>query len=381
MEKNSSSTSSSSGSHDGYIRPDIRSKGGCHEPCDPNVICQPRKKHHKSCSSSSSDDMYPHIMCKPPPRQCPSHTKDEIFESLGDEESINVCNLKKLTKNKKKFCILGNTETKTTEFEFGSTDTKDGEFEFESEFSISGSNVENAKKTLNLFELNQNYENAGLPLIETEKNIFQNIPQPTNITTGGILVDAPLSGSPGNTKIKEKQVRFSVEGDSDMDLKSDSQMDDLSPSREADDKNMENLFNPILVKKEVSRSSSVSKSKRVAVSYGTKVGHPWSEYNESSDGANSSIYINGKVGGTLNLFRDTKYVFYTKDATNTKNHGFMLTNNPLGGQNSRIIPGGFQPLENGSRSFTPNEHTPKHFFYADITHPFAGGIVVLNDAV
>lgn len=135
-------------------------------------------------------------------------------------------------------------------------------------------------------------------------------------------------------------------------------------------------------KKEVikgeSSSSSSSKGKKFIVSFASKEGHPWAEYNAGSD----SIHINGKNGPVLHLYRGSTYFFCVeqeiKDNEETK-HAFVLTNSPVGGANSRIIQDGFAPVSKGCVCFKVGKNTPRYFFYQDSKNEFEGGLVIVHD--
>lgn len=124
--------------------------------------------------------------------------------------------------------------------------------------------------------------------------------------------------------------------------------------------------------------SSSSKGKKFIISFKSKEGHPWAEYNESD----SSVHINGKNGPVLHLYRSCTYFFCIEQELSEgadPQHTFVLTNSPAGGANSRIIPNGFVPVSKGCVCFKVDKSTPRYFFYQDSKHAFAGGLVIVHD--
>lgn len=130
-------------------------------------------------------------------------------------------------------------------------------------------------------------------------------------------------------------------------------------------------------KKESSASSS-SKGKKFIVTFGPKSGHQWAEYQNGD----KSIHINGKNGPVLHLYRGCSYFFcveQTVPAGEDPEHSLILTNNPSGGQGSRMIPNSFSPVPRGCVCLKVDETTPRYFFYHDYKNPFAGGLVIVHD--
>lgn len=131
-------------------------------------------------------------------------------------------------------------------------------------------------------------------------------------------------------------------------------------------------------KKEQSGSSS-SKGKKFVVTFGPKEGHQWSEYNEDSE----SVYINGKNGPVIHLYRGCTYFFCVDQAGGLEcpeaKHCFVLTNSPLGGLGSRQVLNGFAPVSKGCVCFKVNKSTPRYFFYQDSKQSFEGGLVIVHD--
>jgi hypothetical protein len=129
-------------------------------------------------------------------------------------------------------------------------------------------------------------------------------------------------------------------------------------------------------KKEISTQSG--KGKKFIISFKSKKGHPWSEYNKD----NLSVHINGKNGPIIHLYRGCTYFFCVEqcgDENRDPEHAFVLTNSPAGGCDSRIIPEGFAPISKGCVCFKVTKYTPRYFFYQDSKNEFAGGLVIIHD--
>lgn len=124
-----------------------------------------------------------------------------------------------------------------------------------------------------------------------------------------------------------------------------------------------------------STPSSSGRGKKFVVSYGSKEGHPWSEYNTED----SSIHINGKNGPVLHLYRDRTYFFCVEQKNYNPDNRFVLTNKPDGGKGSKIITGGFEPVSKGCVSLKVDKFTPRYFFYQDANNSFKGGLVIVHD--
>jgi hypothetical protein len=126
-----------------------------------------------------------------------------------------------------------------------------------------------------------------------------------------------------------------------------------------------------------SQSSSSTRGKKFVVTWGSKEGHQWSEYNTDLE----SIHINGKNGPVLHLYRGCTYFFcISQNDTNPEsNHCFILTNSPIGGPNSRSIVGGFAPVSKGCVCLKVDKRTPRYFFYQCSKHEFEGGLVIVHD--
>lgn len=113
------------------------------------------------------------------------------------------------------------------------------------------------------------------------------------------------------------------------------------------------------------------KGKKFMITFQSKRHHPWAEYNHGVD----SIHINGKNGPALHVKRGETYFFCVEPSDG---HALILTDSPSGGLNSRIVRGGFGPLEKGCVCIKIEENAPKYFFYQDSKHAFAGGLIVVH---
>lgn len=133
-------------------------------------------------------------------------------------------------------------------------------------------------------------------------------------------------------------------------------------------------------KKKSDKSATGSgKGKKFVVSWAAKAGHPWEEYS-AADAA--SIHINGKNGPVLHLYRGSTYFFCVEQEVAegvAPAHRLVLTNSPVGGAGSRLIPGSFEPVAKGCVGFKVDDNTPRYFFYQDANSAFAGGLVIVHD--
>jgi len=125
--------------------------------------------------------------------------------------------------------------------------------------------------------------------------------------------------------------------------------------------------------KEPSKESSSKKGKRFIFTFGKKDGHAWAEYNQGTD----SIYVNGKNGPVLHLYRGSTY-FFCVDQKDTENT-LVLTNSPVGGNGYKLIHGGFDPIAKGCVCVKIDEETPKYFYYQSSSNQFQGGLIIVHD--
>ena len=119
------------------------------------------------------------------------------------------------------------------------------------------------------------------------------------------------------------------------------------------------------------------KGKKFVVKFAPKAGHPWAVYNPGAD----SIHVNGKNGPVLHLQQGSTYYFCVEQEVPPgaeAPHLFILTTSPMGGPGSEIIPGGFNPVVNGSVCLKVDKSTPRYFFYQDTRDICAGGLVVVH---
>lgn len=124
--------------------------------------------------------------------------------------------------------------------------------------------------------------------------------------------------------------------------------------------------------------SKYHKSREFIITFGEGSHHYWSEYNTT---CREAIYVNGKVGPIIHLYRGYSYSFKVDQRTipGTKpEHYFVLTKCPDGGKND-IIPGGFEPIACGCGFIKVDERTPRFFFYHDARHRYLGGVVLVHD--
>ncbi len=129
--------------------------------------------------------------------------------------------------------------------------------------------------------------------------------------------------------------------------------------------------------KDKKAEKSETKDKKFIVGFGPKEGHVWDEYNKGE----TSIYINGKNGPVLHLYRGYTYFFCLEPRDSKQNplNSFVLTNSPIGGESSNIIPNGFTPISEGCVCFKVDECTPRYFYYQDSKQEFSGGLIIVHD--
>lgn len=118
-----------------------------------------------------------------------------------------------------------------------------------------------------------------------------------------------------------------------------------------------------------------NKNKKFMISYGDKSEHPFGDCNETDN----SIYVNGKNGPILHLYRGYNYFFCIDEMDEELE--FMLTTSPCGGPNADIIYGSFQPLSKGCACFKVGKKTPRFFFYQNAKHVGQGGLVIIHDSM
>jgi hypothetical protein len=122
-----------------------------------------------------------------------------------------------------------------------------------------------------------------------------------------------------------------------------------------------------------------SKGKKFVVSFGSKAGHPWAQYNTSG----TSVYVNGKNGPVLHLNRGATYFIQVEQQVRPGQpiqHSVALTNSPAGGPGSQILPGTFQPLATGTATFHVDKGFPRYSYLQDTRASFAGCLVIVHDA-
>lgn len=126
------------------------------------------------------------------------------------------------------------------------------------------------------------------------------------------------------------------------------------------------------------QSGKGERFKKFVVSFRNKFGHPWSEYNKGS----KSIYINGKNGPVIHLYKNKTYIFSVQEEerdVRIDGNAFSLTNSPSGGPKSTIIEGGFTPVSKGCVCLKVTNNTPKYFFYQDSMNKYCGGIIIVHE--
>lgn len=119
---------------------------------------------------------------------------------------------------------------------------------------------------------------------------------------------------------------------------------------------------------EEEKSSITKKVKKFNVNFNKTINHPWKNYIPIQH----SIYINGKNGPVLNLYKNRKYIFNIQD---DNRYTFILTDNPCGGPNSEIL-----KYEQNNKIITikTNKDLPKYFYYQCLEYSYLGGLIIIN---
>ena len=124
-----------------------------------------------------------------------------------------------------------------------------------------------------------------------------------------------------------------------------------------------------------------SGSKKFVVTFGKKDKHCHSDLNTSGD----SIYINGKNGPVLHLYRGCTYYFSVEQSAQSNGtyaHSFVLTLNPVGnykGVAPKPLANSFAAVASGVVSFKVESSTPRYFYYQCANHSFEGGLVIVHN--
>ncbi len=121
-------------------------------------------------------------------------------------------------------------------------------------------------------------------------------------------------------------------------------------------------------------NTHINKTKKFVISFNSKNGHPWAHYNKGQ----KSIYINGKNGPVIHLYKGYTYIFCVEE--NKEGHSFILTDLPNGGPSSRPLLNAFEPVSKGCVKFLVNDAIPRYLFYHDTKNEYAGGLVIVHDA-
>jgi hypothetical protein len=122
--------------------------------------------------------------------------------------------------------------------------------------------------------------------------------------------------------------------------------------------------------------------KKFVFTFGTKNGHVWQQLIKS----NAAIYVNGKCGPVLRLYKGYSYFFSVDQDKNEHgkySHKIVLTEHPMGGIHKKPIqpvPSSFAPMATGTFCFEVTERTPKYFYYQCTEHTHEGGLIVVHDS-
>lgn len=132
------------------------------------------------------------------------------------------------------------------------------------------------------------------------------------------------------------------------------------------------------LKKPCDKVKGSAKGKKFIVKFGPKDGHQWADYIDDGD----CIWVNGKKGPVLHLYRGTTYHFVVEQSVAPGAevpHLFLLTLSPCGGPSAKVLPGSFNPVANGIASYKVDKSTPRYFFYQCLRHEAEGGLVIVHD--
>jgi hypothetical protein len=106
-----------------------------------------------------------------------------------------------------------------------------------------------------------------------------------------------------------------------------------------------------------------------------KMKHPW-----LGTGSQSGFSINGEEGGTLNLQRNTPYMFHYDAGTG--GDALYFTSSTTGGDLSNQLPSAASassPIQPGeSRTVTFDASYPSTFYYQSSANPSMGGVIHLS---
>lgn len=116
----------------------------------------------------------------------------------------------------------------------------------------------------------------------------------------------------------------------------------------------------------------VSKAKQIKVKIGSKKGHPW----ENRINGNNCYHIGDQPGLTLNLRRDTPYIF--KLDNNNIGAEMIFTTDAVGSKGAQPLKD-IQSIKPGSDGLVIfGKDAPSMFYYQDKSYGFMGGIVNLK---
>ena len=88
------------------------------------------------------------------------------------------------------------------------------------------------------------------------------------------------------------------------------------------------------------------------------------------------MFINGKNGVVLNLYRGYKYRF---EIESCHGHSFFVTTSPCGGLEA-VSAGRVAPVSSGHFELDVDDRTPRFLYYQDGKHCCLGGLIVVHSS-
>lgn len=368
-----------SGESDNYStasdsRHECNKNDGCNQ-CHACIICPP-VDHRETYETESSDHSCPDFsdLCKDQPREC-QNLKDSCKQCKKEKKNCSCDKDRKNYKDHKGYKKYEQSETDYEDDEY--YDSDDSESEYDDRYDGQNWNKGNCNSCNSCNGRGggcrfcvrhdaDDYSRSAVAHALGSDNSHSDYSCPD---LSYLACDVERKCKKSKEECKDKNCKEHKEQHSDEESEEATKTAD-----KGDNSDLSNSKTSEKTEKKESTASSSGRGKKFVVSYGPKQGHPWAEYN-SDDG--DSIYINGKNGPVLHLYRGCTYFFCVEQCGS--GHAFVLTNKPNGGRGSKIIPGGFEPVSKGCVSLKVDKCTPRYFFYQDAFNSYEGGLVIVHD--
>lgn len=117
------------------------------------------------------------------------------------------------------------------------------------------------------------------------------------------------------------------------------------------------------------------KTMKFTITFGKKGTHQWADYMTKDE----AMYVNGKIGPVLHLYRGETYYFTVEQENKKAEHMFVLTMKPGAGSGSRPVEGSFTPIAQGTICYKPDQRTPRIMFYGCSKDAYVGGMIMVHD--